>query len=213
MQCQWLTQKSHDRLIVFFNGWGMDEKSIAHLKQPHGAFDCLHFFDYRNKEIPEIDFSGYAEIYLIAWSMGVYMSSCLTQKCNLAFDRKIAFCGTGNPIDLKEGIAPKIYSLTVRNFSEQSRRIFSDKIGFAMDTERSTHSLKEELSAVALHDLPKNSRFDTAFIAEGDEIFSPSCQHNYWKNHADNIIFLPCRHYPFHLFGSWQDILHFQPHP
>lgn len=213
MQCQWLNKNSHNKLIVFFNGWGMDEKSIAHLTQNNSDFDCLHFCDYTDQEIPDFDFSCYDEFYLIAWSMGVYMSNCLTQKYNIPFARKIAFCGTGNPIDAAEGIAPKIYRLTVRNFSDRSRRLFSDKIGFAMNTARSTQSLQNELSAVALHDLPKNSRFDTAFIAEEDEIFSPSSQCNYWKSNADNIIFLPCRHYPFHLFASWQDILRFQPRP
>lgn len=213
MQCQWLTKNSHNKLIIFFNGWGMDEKSIAHLNESNKDFDCLHFCDYRDQEIPDFNFSCYDELYLIAWSMGIYMSNCLTQKCSFPFSRKIAFCGTGNPINAAEGIAPKIYRLTVRNFSEQSRRLFSDKIGFTMNTARSTKSLQNELSAVALHDLPKNSRFDTAFIAEEDEIFSPSNQYKYWKNNADNIIFLPCRHYPFHLFASWQDILLFQPHP
>ena len=48
--------------------------------------------------------------------MGVYMSSLL----QLPFTKKIAFCGTGNPIDAGEGIAPKIYTLTIDSFSEKN---------------------------------------------------------------------------------------------
>lgn len=110
----------------FFNGWGMTSKSIEHLTAENArthTFDCLHFFDYQNREVPQSNFSGYAKIYLIAWSMGVYMSSLL----QLPFTKKIAFCGTGNPIDAGEGIAPKIYTLTIDSFSEKRFPCFPEK--------------------------------------------------------------------------------------
>ena len=65
------------------------------------------------KTLPEIDFSAYEKITLIAWSMGVYMSSQL----ELPLTRKIAFCGTGSPIDEKNGIHPKVYQLTIQSCS------------------------------------------------------------------------------------------------
>lgn len=74
----------------FFNGWGMTSKSIEHLTAENArthTFDCLHFFDYQNREVPQSNFSGYAKIYLIAWSMGVYMSSLL----QLPFTKKNCF--------------------------------------------------------------------------------------------------------------------------
>lgn len=207
MQYEWLTRNARKELIIFFNGWGMDKQSIARLGQGNCEFDCLHFFDYRDSSLPDFNFSDYEKIYLIAWSMGVYMSNCLTLRLAIPFARKIAFCGTGNPIDLYEGIAPKICNLTIRNFSEQSKQIFSEKIGFAMPEKRSAKSLKEELAAIASADLPKNTDFDTAFIALDDEIFPPQAQCAYWKKHAKNLIYLQSKHYPFNHFSDWKELL------
>ena len=206
MRCEWLTKKKSDSLILFFNGWGMTSKSIEHLTAENArthTFDCLHFFDYQNREVPQSNFSGYAKIYLIAWSMGVYMSSLL----QLPFTKKIAFCGTGNPIDAGEGIAPKIYTLTIDSFSEKTLPLFSRKIGFAMDTSRSATELRQELSAIQGYDLPKATFFDCAFIASQDCIFPPKAQEKHWAKNAKKIISLNCKHYPFHLFSCWQEIL------
>ncbi len=199
-------QNKSDSLILFFNGWGMTSKSIEHLTAENArtrAFDCLHFFDYQNREVPQSNFSGYAKIYLIAWSMGVYMSSLL----QLPFTKKIAFCGTGNPIDAGEGIAPKIYTLTIDSFSEKTLPLFSKKIGFAMDTSRSATELRQELIAIQGYDLPKATFFDYAFIASQDSIFPPKAQEKHWAKNAKKIISLNCKHYPFHLFSCWQEIL------
>ncbi len=206
MRCEWLTQNKSDSLILFFNGWGMTSKSIEHLTAENArtrAFDCLHFFDYQNRKVPQSNFSGYAKIYLIAWSMGVYMSSLL----QLPFTKKIAFCGTGNPIDAGEGIAPKIYTLTIDSFSEKTLPLFSRKIGFAMDTSRSATELRQELIAIQGYDLPKATFFDYAFIASQDCIFPPKAQEKHWAKNAKKIISLNCKHYPFHLFSCWQEIL------
>lgn len=206
MRCEWLTQNKSDSLILFFNGWGMTSKSIEHLTAENArtrAFDCLHFFDYQNREVPQSNFSGYAKIYLIAWSMGVYMSSLL----QLPFTKKIAFCGTGNPIDAGEGIAPKIYTLTIDSFSEKTLPLFSRKIGFAMDTNRPATELRQELIAIQGYDLPKATFFDCAFIASQDCIFPPKAQEKHWAKNAKKIISLNCKHYPFHLFSCWQEIL------
>ena len=206
MRCEWLTQNKSDSLILFFNGWGMTSKSIEHLTAENArthTFDCLHFFDYQNREVPQSNFSGYAKIYLIAWSMGVYMSSLL----QLPFTKKIAFCGTGNPIDAGEGIAPKIYTLTIDSFSEKTLPLFSRKIGFAMDTSRSATELRQELIAIQGYDLPKATFFDCAFIASQDCIFPPKAQEKQWAINAKKIISLNCKHKPFHLFSCWQEIL------
>lgn len=206
MRCEWLTQNKSGSLILFFNGWGMTSKSIEHLTAENArthTFDCLHFFDYQSREVPQSDFSGYAKIYLIAWSMGVYMSSLL----QLPFTKKIAFCGTGNPIDAGEGIAPKIYTLTIESFSEKTLPLFSKKIGFAMDTNRPAAELRQELIAIQGYELPKASFFDCAFIASQDSIFTPKAQEKHWSKNAKKIISLNCKHYPFHLFSCWQEIL------
>ena len=75
MKAYWQNKKNNDKLIVFFNGWAMDENAIRHLEC--GNFDVLIIYDYR--DISSFDFESYKEKYLIAWSMGVMV-------CNLFYD-------------------------------------------------------------------------------------------------------------------------------
>lgn len=206
MHYEWLAKGQNSRLILFFNGWGMTKDSIAHLTKENAAsknFDVLHYCNYQKPDLPHFDFSAYTEIFLIAWSMGVYMSSQL----DIPLTQKIAFCGTGNPIDLKEGIAPKIYQLTITSFSEKTLPIFSEKIGFNMDSSSSAGELQQELIAIQKYHFPKSAFFDCAFVADTDTIFPPTAQENYWNKNAKKIIHLQTKHYPFHLFTSFQQIL------
>lgn len=206
MQYEWLAKGQSKDLIIFFNGFGMDKTCIAHLQKDNaksGKFDCLHICRYQDAELPHFDFAAYGGLYLVAWSLGVYMSAAL----RLPWTKKTAFCGTGNPVDLKEGIPPKIYRLTMNSFSEKSKLLFSEKTGFPMDGSRSVSDLQAELYAVQNAALPKNGNFDTAFIAAKDSIFPPANQKNYWQKHARTVCELNCGHYPFHLFPSWQEIL------
>ena len=72
MQYFWLNQKKENKkLILFFNGWGMNEAPVNHLK--NDDFDVLILFDYRNFDFDfnQFDFSKYEKKYLICWSMGV----------------------------------------------------------------------------------------------------------------------------------------------
>lgn len=206
MQYEWLAKEQSTHLILFFNGWGMTKESIAHLtaENAHSKnFDCLHCYNYQNSFLPQLDFSTYEKITLIAWSMGVYMSSQL----KLPFFQKIAFCGTGNPIDEKNGIHPKAYQLTIQSFSEKTLPLFSKKIGFQMDNTRPANDLQQELIAIQDYDFPKANCFDCAFIADEDKIFPRDAQEHYWKKHAKKIVHLASKHYPFHLFTSWKEIL------
>ena len=76
MQHFWLNKKENKKLIVFFNGWGMNETPVKHLDCED--FDILVLYDYRdlNFDLSQFDFSSYAKKYLICWSMGVFVS-CL----------------------------------------------------------------------------------------------------------------------------------------
>ena len=45
MEYKWLNRKNNSKLIVFFNGWGMDENIVAHLE--FDEYDVLMFYDYK----------------------------------------------------------------------------------------------------------------------------------------------------------------------
>ena len=117
MQYKWLNKKDNKNLIVFFNGWGMDEKVVKHLN--YDDFDVLTFYDYRSFELDNFDFSKYENKILIAWSMGVYVCNYFYEQFK-NFDSFVAVNGTQKPIDENYGIPPMIYNLTVDNFNELS---------------------------------------------------------------------------------------------
>ena len=110
MEYKWLNQDNNDKVIVFFNGWGMDESVVKHLCSD--SFDVLMFYDY-NSLNTNFDFKNlnlYSKKYLIAWSMGVMCASLFN---NIIYDKKVAINGTLLPIDARYGINPKIYELTI----------------------------------------------------------------------------------------------------
>lgn len=87
---------SSKKAILFFAGWGMDEKPFSHLT--HKDYDLIILYDYtflRFENCPPEDvcndkckdlclthriFNKYNEIYIIAWGFGVWCASA-------AFDR------------------------------------------------------------------------------------------------------------------------------
>ena len=55
MRIVWLNKKNRDRVIIFFNGWGMDENAVIRLS---GLYDLLMVYDYRhleNKNFPVLE--------------------------------------------------------------------------------------------------------------------------------------------------------------
>jgi len=75
MQFKWLNKNNNKNLIVFFNGWGMNETPVSHLK--NNDFDVLMIYDYRDFDFDfkQFDFEKYDRKYLVCWSMGVYAAN------------------------------------------------------------------------------------------------------------------------------------------
>ena len=75
MKYKWLNKNSNQKLIIFFNGWGMDENVVKHLNCED--YDVLMFYNYNTLET-DFDFkllNIYPEKNLIAWSMGVMVAT------------------------------------------------------------------------------------------------------------------------------------------
>ena len=73
MQLTWVIKNNSDKLIIFFNGWSLDENIVKHLSTTE--FDVLMFNDYSDLEIAEETIkmiNSYAEVNVIAWSFGVW---------------------------------------------------------------------------------------------------------------------------------------------
>lgn len=201
MQYKWLNNKNNKKLIVFFNGWGMDEKVVEHLE--FKDYDVLTFYDYRNFEINNFDFTKYEQKYLIAWSMGVYVCNYFYEIFK-NFDKYIAINGTQKPIDDEFGIPKAIYDLTIENFNELSCSKFIKKISTKLDPcSRATKELKEELIAIKYLKIKDFFKFNKSIISNKDRIIPSQNQKNFWKTFEE----IDAPHYIFDLYKSWDELL------
>ncbi len=208
MQFTWINKQNNKNLIVFFNGWGMDEKIVSRLKC--NDFDVLVFFDYENFEIPDFDFLIYENKYLICWSMGVYVCNYFYEKFK-SFNKFIAINGTQKPIDDNYGIPETAYNLTIDNFNELTCSKFMKKISSTVDLKeycsRNIDELKNELIKLKELKVQKYLNFDKAIISIKDRIFPYKNQMNFWSAKKTKILEISSSHYVFDLFENWSDLL------
>lgn len=211
MQYFWLNKKENKKLIVFFNGWGMNETPVKHLA--FEDFDVLVLFDYRdlNFNLSQFDFSQYQEKYLICWSMGVYVSNLFKNELQ-NFDKKIAINGTTKIIDNDFGIPEKIYKVTVKFLNEDScdkfiKNMFDNgKLNPNITITKTLKELKEELISIQNIKLDKELDFDCAIISDGDKIIPTKNQINFWGNKLSAKI-ISSTHCPFEIFKKWSELL------
>ena len=209
MQYKWLNHKNNEKLIVFFNGWGMDEKIVSHLNC--SDYDVLVFFDYESFDIEKFDFEKYKNKYLIAWSMGVYVCNYYYELIK-NFDRFAAVNGTQKPIDDNFGIPEFVYGLTVNNFNDLSCSKFMKKISPFFDLSayvtRNTQALKNELISIRDLKVENYVEFNKTIISKKDKIFPFQNQMNYWETtNAQINISEDGAHYIFNLYQNWEDLL------
>lgn len=209
MKYLWLNKKQNDKLIVFFNGWGMDEKSVNFLE--FGEYDVIMFYDYRDISPVDFDFNAYKRKFIVCWSTGVFIG-------NLFFDglrdaeMKIALNGTLKLVDDQFGIPVDIYNLTVDNFNALSCKKFVKRMFVGEEipvlSDRTVEELKQELISIRDLRINKYFSFDKAFISEKDKIIPSKNQHNFWDclNNVQ-VKNIQGGHYPFLNFKSWDDIL------
>ena len=216
MKIEFLHKKNNPKLILFFNGWGMNKAIINHLECTE--FDVLCFSDYTHdfnfdKKLLE----PYQEVYLIAWSMGVWAASRTIENNNILIKKSIAINGTLKPIDDKFGIPVSIFEGTINNFSDRNkmkfdRRMLGSKEDFNwyknLSLKRENHSQLEELKIIYKNAINTtiDFTFDKIIIGQKDLIFPANNQIRFWMNKGQ-IIEIDCPHFPFIYFNSWSDII------
>ena len=214
MQTIWNINNS-DKLIIFFSGWGMDERATDHLAC--SGWDICTCFDYRDMTAEDIDsWRCYDAVLLVAWSMGVWAAEALASRERLFIDAAIAVNGTPAHVDDRCGIPSKTAwgthdNLTGESLEKFRRRMFGDsKTHRDMKhrlSDRSVGELKEELhSIISSKPMRGNINWDLAVISGRDSIFPPENMKNYWTGRC-RVAEIDAPHYPFHLFESWEDLL------
>lgn len=206
MKYKWLSKQNNSKLIIFFNGLGMDENAVRHLDTED--YDVVMFYDYNDLET-DFDFSAlntYREKNLVAWSMGVMIATNFFSNSLCELSRATAINGTLKPIDTKFGINPKIYDLTIRGFnSEKFILNMLDKVEPADDIKpnREFENQKNELITIKNYSAKEGFEYNKVLISDNDKIIPTKSQCAYWNIEAN----LKSGHYPFHLFRKWSEIL------
>lgn len=214
----WLHRERNPNLIIFCNGWGMDERPFRPLLSE--SCDVLMLSDYRRlSPVPDVLglSQNYAEVYLISWSMGVWAGQRLFSSQRSCFRATVAINGTLCPIHDDLGIPKETMAATVQNFSAESRqklyrRMCRDKglcsIFQANLPGRSLESQREELEVLlGMCDCQRDqeSTYSHIMIADRDLIMPTANQLEFWK--AERPCQFHGQHFPFYLWPSWDALL------
>ena len=201
MKYKWLNRKDNKKLIVFFNGWGMDEAAVKHLEPEE--YDVIMLYDYNNLDMG-FGFAGnYQKKYLIAWSMGVMCASLF----DLKYESATAVNGTLKPIDNEFGIPLRIYDLTLRGLTPASVKKFVSNM-FKDKTEdfvikRDFDNIKNELAVLKTYSANLDFHFNRIIISSDDKIIPGRNQTAFWGIEPN----IDAGHCPFFLFKSWSELL------
>ena len=216
MRIDWLNKKGGELVVVFFNGWGMDSRAVSHLKTEIDVVMCYDYRDINDAIFPSLE--GYKEVYVVAWSMGVWSASNLLPKMNLQALKLICLNGTECPVNDKKGIPTKIYELTEKGMTEKGREKFLQRMLDGVEELKHFEQNKplrlieevcEELTAIRMQStsMQNELKWDKVYISEKDIIFPVVNQQNYWQGKCDDIQMISGAHYPFYQFESWEEII------
>lgn len=220
MKLKWLHQNSSSDLIVFCNGWGMDEGVVNHLTSTE--YDLVMLYSYsalkEPAELSEI-LSTYENRQLVAWSMGVWVGQRIFGKYRDMFSQLLAINGTLCPMHDRYGIPEEVFRSTLENYGEEARAKFYRRMCrqktnlkqfLANEPQRSVEDQRQELDflATSVDCIPaEHSIFTKAVISDQDWVVPSENQRNYWRD--CETLHLAGFHYMFPLFQSWAQLLQF----
>lgn len=220
MRLLWLEREERRSLLLYFNGWGMDERPVEHLAAPPGH-DVLMAHDYtdlRGGEALGNVLKGYGSVTLVAWSMGVWAAASLLRDRQCGIGTALAINGTCRPIDPHYGIPPGIFRATLDGFSEDSRESFFRRMcggreETAFFTKRAPRRgiLEQQMELKALEEQTRcptvsAALFTRAVIGRRDRIVPMRNQHRFWAGRTPfRVVDLP--HYPFFHWRGWEEAL------
>lgn len=217
MDTYWHAKNNSDKLIVFFNGWGNDEKPFLHMSEYE--YDVVILSDYTNVEemATPVFFDCYTQIYVIAWSMGVMVANTIMLPYKHKIQKALAINGSVKSVDNAIGIPNKIYLLTLRTLSEKSVRAFQENMCKHPDyfefylknkPERTFESQKDELSYLYGYSEScsmVNNIFTHALIATEDAIFPVVNLRQAWNTVPCTDVAEP--HYLFAKSSTFSEVL------
>ncbi|OBW95270.1 hypothetical protein QV08_03440 [Gallibacterium salpingitidis] len=213
MKLQYNKQGCTD-LIVYFAGWGTPPSVVQHLDNVN-KYDVLICYDYQDLAL-EFDFSPYQNIYLVAWSMGVWVAEQVMQ--NVQLTKAIAINGTSYPRHDQFGIPEAIFDGTLTGLDQSNRHKFERRMCQSrtllaeyqsLADYREFDNIYQELSYLSqcICEIPPKKEFhwDIAWIGSQDRIFPVENQQAYWQTRCQ-IQMIAAGHYLFPYLQNWQDL-------
>ncbi|MCG8697283.1 MAG: DUF452 family protein [Bacteroidales bacterium] len=216
MKSNYLHKNNNDNCILFFNGWGMDECAVTHLNSNN--YDIFMFNEYNALTSSSFSFTSYNNLFVVAWSLGVWVAGNYLSNNNLVVKKAIAINGTMLPIDDTMGIANNIFTKTQQTWNERNRKKFDIRMfgGIkeyeALNARHSSRNIIDQKSELEYleNEITNNQipsfNWNTAAIGDGDLIFTTANQQNYWQGKA-KIVLMDMPHYPFKKFTQWSEII------
>jgi pimeloyl-[acyl-carrier protein] methyl ester esterase len=212
----WLHRQQREERILFMAGWGMDPRPFTGI--PARSCDIVMVYDYRELTplAPDL-FRACSRLHLVAWSMGVWVSSHLLTEQADAFTSSTAIGGTLTPVDNSTGIpvddfdriADTLDQAALTDFyqamfesPEQVDRFRSHAPERPIDE---IHSELVHLKQGALTRGPGQNVFSHRIITGRDRIFPARNQLRAWGRSHSTTTSWP--HFPFYQLTDWQDIL------
>lgn len=198
MKYRFISQQQNHRLILVYAGWACDFRLFEGLSRP--GYDIAVIWDYRDFHLDWNFTTRYDEIFIIAWSLGVFAASVTAQAIERHTTGRIAINGTLFPVDNRLGIPEKIFrgtadGLDERNLTKFYRRICGSRQAYeAFDAHRphrQVEELIEELNGFMEENvfLPEPfHRWDLAIISRDDAIFPAPNQWRAWQDVPCTIV-------------------------
>lgn len=216
MQTVWQFNKRKS-LLLFFTGWGMDERPTTHLST--AKYDVCTCFNYNSLHTHEAEqWKQYETITVAAWSMGVWAAEQVWTQAGLPVKRAVAINGTPKPVDDTQGIPPAMAQATLDTLTPESlKRFYRRMLGSGNLLKQMEESgrmpdidfdeRKEELHRIIGQKPYPETGFtwNKAVIGTNDAIFPVPNMRTAWQGKAE-IIDVDAPHYPFHLFKTWEEI-------
>lgn len=197
MEYHWLNRDGNKRAIMIFAGWGCHAAIFTGLTKP--GYDIVVLWDYRNESFDSSIMAGYEEIFLIAWSMGVFEAQRVLSAADLPIYGKLAVNGTSQPISDSFGIPEDIFNGTLSGLNGATLKKFHIRMCGGM---RRYEEVKESLSLRPLGELIEELRligeraaqplvgewhWSRAIVGAKDAIFPPANQLNSWAAIAADL--------------------------
>ena len=222
MKQKWINRTGSDKIVVFFNGWGLDENPF--LKMDTEGYDLLMYYQYDNLDCPGLfrDYYNYQKAAYIGYSFGA--ASMVRHLNNIIglnpgdcrFDY-FAVNGTLAPINDIFGIRKDIFEKTLADMKKTGieafyKNLFDDKDDFNefMDLKpmrdfegqvKELESLSEEFSENIINS--NACLIQKALISEKDRIFNSRSQHAYWESVNVPVVGIKGGHFPYFRWNSW----------